>query len=146
MKAPLATLALLAALTAVPAAAQTGSGAGAVGLTFQGIEQPRGAVMFAVFDNAEAYAGRGAPVRGDRVEVTGATAVARLEGLAPGRYAIKAFHDLDGDGTMDTNPFGLPTEPYAFSNDAPARFGPPGFAAAAFTVGAGDTVHTITLR
>ena len=39
---------------------------------------------------------------------------------------------------------GIPTEPYAFSNNAPLRFGPPSFADAALSVGeASETVLTL---
>lgn len=39
--------------------------------------------------------------------------------------AIRLFQDLDGDGELDKNVFGLPTEPFGFSNDPVIRFGPP---------------------
>ncbi|MYE01735.1 MAG: DUF2141 domain-containing protein, partial [Alphaproteobacteria bacterium] len=46
-------------------------------------------------------------------------------GLAPGEYAIAAFHDEDRDGDLDTNLLGMPTEGYGFSNEARGAFGPP---------------------
>ena len=39
--------------------------------------------------------------------------------------AIRLFQDLDGDGELDKNAFGIPTEPFGFSNDPVIRFGPP---------------------
>ena len=39
--------------------------------------------------------------------------------------AIRLFQDLDGDGELDKNAFGMPTEPFGFSNDPVIRFGPP---------------------
>ena len=68
-----------------------------------------------------------------------------ITGLAPGRYAIKAFHDVDGDGRMGTNPFGMPTEPYAASNNARGNMGPPAWSDAAFEVPAGETAQSITI-
>jgi len=35
------------------------------------------------------------------------------------------MHDLNGNGELDTNFVGLPQEPYGFSNNATANFGPP---------------------
>ncbi|CAN5292503.1 DUF2141 domain-containing protein [soil metagenome] len=101
-------------------------------LTFTGIKTPTGAVMAAVFDSEAAYASGAAPIAGLRMAVTGAGVSQVVPGLKPGRYAIKAFHDVDGDGKMKTNPFGIPTEPYAFSNNAPASMAPPAWSAAAF--------------
>ncbi len=46
--------------------------------------------------------------------------------LPPGEYAIMAFHDVDDNGKLNTDgAFGLPSEPYAFSNNPNTWFGPP---------------------
>ena len=82
-------------------------------------------------------------MRAFAVAADGATIEERLPGLKPGRYAIRVFHDLDGDGKMGLNPFGVPTEPFAFSNDAKGMMGPASWDAAAFEVKAGDNVQTI---
>ena len=55
-------------------------------------------------------------------------------GLAPGRYAVNGFHDTDGDGELDTNLLGIPTEGYGFGNGAAGSFGPPDFTAASIAV------------
>jgi uncharacterized protein (DUF2141 family) len=69
-----------------------------------------------------------------RVAPTAGKAVAAFDGLAPGRYALSVYQDLDGDGRLKSNFLGIPREPVAVSNNAPARFGPPRFADAAFAV------------
>ena len=58
-----------------------------------------------------------------------------ISDLAPGRYALTAFHDENDNGDLDTNLLGIPREGYGFGNDAKATFGPPDFEAAAVTVG-----------
>ena len=40
--------------------------------------------------------------------------------LPPGRYAVRAFVDLNGNGELDTGVLGKPTEPFAFSRSAGA--------------------------
>ncbi len=67
-------------------------------------------------------------------------------GLAPGDYAVAAFHDEDRDGDLDTNLLGIPTEGYGFSNEARGTFGPPDFDAAAFTVKAGEDRPAVTVK
>ncbi|MGF1544110.1 MAG: DUF2141 domain-containing protein [Parvularculaceae bacterium] len=104
-----------------------------------------GAVMMALFDSAEGY-DSGAAVRGSAGGVASGTVTLTFEDLEPGAYAIRAFHDLDGDGELDTNLTGAPTEPFAFSNNAPANFGPPAFEAAAFEVKPGANRHAINIR
>jgi uncharacterized protein (DUF2141 family) len=115
-------------------------------LAFTGIEAKQGVIMVAVFASEDAYNGKGAPAKVTGVPATAADVKGVLEGLAPGRYAIKVFHDIDGDGQMGVNPFGMPTEPFAFSNDAKGEMGPASWAAAAFDVKAGANTHSISIK
>ncbi|MES2534035.1 MAG: DUF2141 domain-containing protein [Pseudomonadota bacterium] len=61
-------------------------------------------------------------------------------GLPAGRYVLKSFADENGNGKLDTNLVGLPTERYGFSNDAKGRMGPPGFDAAAVPLDADASI------
>jgi len=45
--------------------------------------------------------------------------------LPPGEYAIRVMHDVNGNGELDSNFVGMPVEPWAMSNNARGRFGPP---------------------
>ncbi len=113
-------------------------------INVEGIEKAQGTIMLGLFDQATydesgSIQGANLKVEGDRVTVT-------FEGLVPGEYAVKLFHDVNDDGEMNTNPFGMPTEPFAFSNDARGRFGPAKWDAAKFTLSADGTIHTITMN
>lgn len=121
-----------------------GQPAVALELRFAGFAKQSGAILASIFDSEAAWSG-GEPVRSVRIPVEGAEAALLIEGLAPGSYAIRAFHDLDGDGTMAVNPFGIPLEPFAFSRNAPARGGPAPWAEARFEVGPDGGVHSITI-
>jgi len=131
----LAALALLS-LSSVPALADD--------LTVNvDVDATTGAVLVAVFDSQAAYdASR--PVRVARIDVAGGQRSATVA-LPAGDYAIKAFHDVDGDGQMGKNPFGMPTEPFAFSNNAVGNMGPAQWGQARFTV-SGATAQTLSLR
>jgi uncharacterized protein (DUF2141 family)/uncharacterized membrane protein len=50
-----------------------------------------------------------------------------FERVPAGKYALQMFHDENGNGQMERNFLGLPTEGYGFSNNAKATFGPPPF-------------------
>jgi uncharacterized protein (DUF2141 family) len=65
--------------------------------------------------------------------------------LVPGRYAIILFHDENGNGHLDKNFWGVPLEPYGFSNDAQGILGPPSFADAGFDLAEADRAMTISL-
>lgn len=131
---------------AAPPAPAAQSAAATLEVRFVGIETPTGDILMSLFDSAEAHDGNGAPVRLGMASVEGDMAVTRFAGLAPGDYAIKAFHDLDGDMKMASNPFGMPLEPFAFSNDAKAEGGPATWEAARFAVRAGANTVTITIK
>jgi uncharacterized protein (DUF2141 family) len=80
------------------------------------------------------------------VDVSDGAQAVVFEGLVPETYGVKLFHDQDGDGKLSRGTFGIPTEPYGFSNDAPVRFGPPKFGKARFDVPTDGATQTITLR
>ena len=111
-------------------------------VTLTGIETQSGVIKLALFAGEEGYDGD-TPLRGANVEVDEATESVTFEGLAAGAYGIKLYHDVNGNDEMDTNPFGMPTEPFAFSNDARGRFGPASWDKAAFTLEAGENAHAI---
>ena len=103
-----------------------------------GIASDEGMVRAALHDGAEGFPS-------DRQMVGGVFAQASSDGVTlifkdvtPGRYAIAAFHDEDGDEALSTNLLGIPRESFGFSNDARGFFGPPDFEDAAFDVGAED--------
>jgi uncharacterized protein (DUF2141 family) len=66
-----------------------------------------------------------------------------LRDVAPGRYAIATFHDENGNGQMDFNFIGYPTEGYAFSHDIRPFLSAPSFESCAFDVGIDDLAVTI---
>ena len=154
--APLAahiTLACTASLTLLalplahsPAVAQTADAgqSATLSVSFTGYANASGQIRFGIYD--QSGWNNGEPVRGGMIDLTKGETTATFEGLPAGTYGIKAFHDANGNGDMDLNPFGMPTEAFAFSNNAPARMGPATWQDAAFTVTAGENTHTITIK
>jgi uncharacterized protein (DUF2141 family) len=50
-----------------------------------------------------------------------------INSIPNGDYAIALYQDQNGNGKLDTNFFGIPTEPYAFSNNKVPFFSEPSF-------------------
>ena len=67
-----------------------------------------------------------------------------FDGIAPGRYALMAYHDENADGKLNLRLGMFPTEGYALSNN-PRVMGPPKFADSAFDVTAPETEASLTL-
>ncbi|MFN3352240.1 MAG: DUF2141 domain-containing protein [Brevundimonas sp.] len=134
-------LMIAAAAAAAPVIAEPSDGSLSLNLD---LGARTGRVMIALFDSRAAYDGQGAPVRQVVIDAAG-DPVAVFEGLPAGRYAAKMFHDIDGDGRMGVNPFGMPVEPFAFTNNAVGNMGPADWDRAAVEVN-GAVEQTIRLR
>jgi len=101
-----------------------------------------GKLMVELYDNQAAWnEGKGArdyriaEVQGDSVQLV-------FDHLDAGHYAVKVFHDENGNGRLDSNFLGVPSEGYGFSNNA-GRFGPASFEDAGFDLKAdlGLNIH-----
>lgn len=64
--------------------------------------------------------------------------------LTPGEWAVALTQDLNANGRLDKNFLGLPTEPFAFSNNVKPRFSAPRFQQCKFTVDGPGQVVSIT--
>ena len=136
-----AALAAAALLVSAPAFAETAPTT--ITLDFETVATT-GKVMVVLYDSEAAYSG-GAPVAQAMIDVGAGQHSATFADLPAGHYAAKSFHDVDGDGKMNTNPFGMPTEPFAFSNNARGNMGPARWDAARFAA-SGPVTQTIVLR
>lgn len=123
-----------------------GAGAGEIRATIRNVKPQQGRVMAALYESAGDFkADR--RFAGQILDPSGPEVAVVFSGLAPGRYGLAVFQDLDGDSKLGTSLLGVPTEPYGFSRDAKAgAFGPPGFDAFALTVdGAAPVATVVTL-
>lgn len=66
--------------------------------------------------------------------------------LPEGEYAFAVYHDVNANGKMDKNVLGIPTEDYAFSNNAMGKMGPPSYAAAKFALPADGATLRVSLK
>lgn len=65
--------------------------------------------------------------------------------LPPGDWAVAITQDVNNNDKLDKNMMGIPTEPFAFSNNVRPRFSPPAFDDCKFTVGGPAKVVSIVL-
>ncbi|WP_029417491.1 DUF2141 domain-containing protein [Brevundimonas bacteroides] len=125
----------------------TANGASAADLTLTLRTQGSGGtIAVAVYANAADFRASRNPIATRVVPAPGGATSVTIPDLAPGRYAVGAFHDADRNGELTLWPVGLPREAYGFSRNARGRFGPPAFEAAAFDLPPEGTRQAITLR
>ena len=109
-----------------------------------GLKNAKGKVMVAVFNKAEDFLKQ--PFRATAVDARSDKVTLRISDLPAGDYALSVYQDENGNGNLDSNPIGMPVEPYGFSNDAAGNYGPPSFAQALVQVSEAGKLITIKLR
>ena len=112
-------------------------------LEVHGIAQPKGNLYVAIYDSQENF--MKTPVAALRVEVKADTLRIPCQGLPPGEYALSLYQDVNGNGRLDTGTFGIPQEPYGFSNNARGTMGPPSYRQCLFALRE-DTVMVVHLQ
>ncbi|MDJ0751361.1 MAG: DUF2141 domain-containing protein [Woeseiaceae bacterium] len=124
-----------------------GSTAYAVDLTVKvaKVSSDSGNIRIALHDGEEGFPSKREPtqVRLVQADASGVTVV--FNDVVPGTYAVAVYHDVDGDGELDTNFLGAPREPLGFSRDARGRMGPPSFDSAAILIAEDNMEITINL-
>ncbi len=80
------------------------------------------------------------------VDVTGNTMEFKFDSIPPGDYAFALFHDKNSDNVLNQNWLSIPTEGFAFSNNAFGTFGPPSWEQSKFNLLSGTYVtQNVTL-
>ena len=90
-------------------------------IEISGIINDKGKIMLQLYDGKETTVNQ---AMGD---IKDNKCMLSFKDLKAGKYAIRYFHDENGNGELDTNAFGIPKEGYGFSNNAKGSFGPPAF-------------------
>jgi uncharacterized protein (DUF2141 family) len=110
----------------------------------QSIQDQKGSIQVALYDSPNGFPEKGKPVQGKSATVKGTSAQVVFE-VEPGDYAVAVFHDKNSNGKLDTGAFGIPKEPYGFSNNIRPRFSAPSFADCKVTV-SGDKSISISVK
>lgn len=107
-----------------PTVAETG----ALEVNISNIDYQKGGVIrIGLYDNSSDFPSSTVTYKSGSVPVSGADATFTFDDLPFGQYALAMYHDMNNDGKMNKNFFGVPKEPYAFSNNAMGILGPPSF-------------------
>jgi uncharacterized protein (DUF2141 family) len=113
-------------------------------IEIHGIEQIKGEIRVALFNQKSVWLKTSA--LNAKVSVTGKKVTVTMANVPEGEYAISVYHDVNSNGKLDRNGIGMPTEPYAFSNNAQGNFGPPSFDSAKVKIEANTKVLSLHLN
>ncbi len=115
-------------------------------VTVDGLHSAQGNVFVGLYASPAKFLNGNQTDATRRVRASTAPITVVFDNLAPGTYAVGAFHDENGNDHLDTNFLGLPIEGYALSNGVRPAFSKPNFYQAAFSVGAGDKPVALHIR
>lgn len=90
-------------------------------VTISHIPNTKGVLLLSVVDSEAGWQFQAQPVAQEKVAVAenireGKTLQLKFS-LPAGRYAIQVVHDENGNGKLDTNFIGMPSEGYGYSNN-----------------------------
>jgi uncharacterized protein (DUF2141 family) len=119
----------------------------ALGISFTNIKEAKGSLYMGIFKSEADFLLEDKTCFKKTIPVTTTgTFDLDVSELAPGTYAVSCFHDLNGNGKMDMNFMGIPTEPYGFSNNVRPTLRPPKWGEAKFEMKEGGGRISIRLE
>ena len=92
-----------------------------------------GNIYAAIYSSAYAFDEKNAITTGVVGAASGGKTALEIHNLKPSTYGISLFHDLNDNEVLDRNLFGMPIEPFGFSNNPVIKFAAPKFEAFKFT-------------
>lgn len=142
----LAALAVFASLI-IPTMAEANPQSGNLRIVVDGLQNQQGQVCVSLFAGSQGFPDKSdRAVRAQCVPVGKGQTAVTFQNLALGNYAIAVFHDRNGNGKLDRNFLGIPTEGFGFSRNPVIRTGAPRFSEAAVFVAGTETTAQIQLQ
>ena len=108
-----------------------------------GIKSPDGIVLVQLFTDPAQFPD-GTADREIRLPASEDGVTATFTELAPGTYAVGAYHDANENGKLDANFMGMPTEDVG--NSGEVALAKPGFEKSSFELGEQDQTISFVLR
>jgi uncharacterized protein (DUF2141 family) len=113
----------------------------------EGVRASQGLVAVSLYaDESSKFLARRGSIYTGRVPAEAPSTTVCLHLPEPGIYALAAYHDEDGDRSLDRGSLGLPTEGVGFSNNPRLVLSLPSFRSVRLSVPRTNMLTRITLR
>ncbi len=109
-------------------------------VTINNIKNMEGSLKVGLYNNNGHFLEEGQTFQNISIEVENDSETFVFKDLPKGDYAISLYHDENSNGTCDRNFFGIPKEPYAFSNNFKPKFSAPTFADCQFELTSNQSI------
>jgi uncharacterized protein (DUF2141 family) len=118
---------------------------GTLSVTIKNIKVQKGSLRVGLFSTEDTFLKKAS--NGKVVKVDGSEMTVVFDHLNAGEYGISVIHDQNENGELDKNIMGIPSEGFAFGNNAMGMFGPPDFEKAKVSIANNGTVtQSISLK
>jgi len=117
-----------------------------VNVELRDFENDKGVVHCGLYQGADGWRDEARALKAVSSPIREGKAVCRFTDVAPGQYAVAAFHAQNGETKVSYGLFGKPKQGVGFSNNPSITFGPPNFDDAAFTVRSQDVAIPVQMR
>ncbi len=112
-------------------------------ITVENINSQKGSIEIGLFNTHERFLEKNQAYKRYSIKVTKSSETINIKDLPVGDYAVSLYHDKNSDGECNRNFFGIPKEPYAFSNNFRPKFSAPKFEDCKFSL---TQDHNISIR
>jgi uncharacterized protein (DUF2141 family) len=99
-----------------------------------GMKNGNGKINFALYNSASSFNQPNQAYKEIFLNAVPNNITFTLDSLPAGEYSFAVFHDENNNLEIDQNWLGIPSEGFAFSNNAMGSFGPPTYTQAKFTI------------
>ncbi|GAA3918495.1 DUF2141 domain-containing protein [Hymenobacter algoricola] len=137
---------LLAGVAGHPAAAGTGGGTSSVTVVVSELVSTKAAVKLYFYNVHATFLQHGGYAFMRVVKPGGQSRIQLPVDLPNGEWAVAITQDTNNNDKLDKNFLGIPTEPYAFSNNIRPTLRPPDFNQCKFMVNGSGKVVSIVLK
>lgn len=110
-------------------------------LTITNIKNIEGNLEVGLFNTGERFLELGQAYKKFTIPVKSDSQTLVIKDLPKGEYAISLYHDKNSNGVCDRNFFGIPKEPYGFSNNYKPKFSAPTFTDCKFELSADQEIR-----
>jgi uncharacterized protein (DUF2141 family) len=102
-------------------------GGGILSVVVNGMTSGQGTVRVVIYNSQNKFLERDGFVYKQTIEVGNKKSVKLDFQMPHGYYSVSAYHDINDNHTLDRNGIGVPTEPYAMSNNPTVKWRKPTF-------------------
>ena len=101
-------------------------------LKVSNIKVIEGTILYGLYNDPSVFLEDFKQFKTEAIKVETSTQLLYIDSIPAGVYAVSLFHDIDSDNKIAKNFFGIPKEPYGFSQNLKPMFKAPSFEDAKF--------------